>query len=272
MKLRAHLWSRPREEVRESLVLPTGEVFVHLRPRPATEGEEIVNDDGALACQLGDDAVVLAVADGAGGHRLGGEAAALALRVLAESLSQPSSESLRARVVDGFEAAAAAVRSLGPEAVTTLSVAAVEDGQVRSFHAGDSPILHFGQRGRLKSQTMDHTPVGLGIEGGWLGEDEAHEHPERHLVTNVLGMEDLRIEMGPARAIAPRDTLVLASDGLSDNVSIEELIDRLRAGPLERQATALARLAARRMEGGDPDFAGKPDDLTLIVFRPRARR
>ena len=52
-------------------------------------------------------------------------------------------------------------------------------------------------------------------------------------VSNVLGASDMRIEVGSQRRIAPRDTLLIASDGLSDNLHTEEIVALLRTGPLD---------------------------------------
>ncbi len=81
------------------------------------------------------------------------------------------------------------------------------------------------------------------------------------VVTDLLGAEDMRIEMGSALRLAPRDTVLLASDGLFDNLDAETIVDLVRAGPLERAAEALA-------ESGRAAMAqGKPDDMTFILFR-----
>lgn len=268
-----HTFLRPIEAVCERIECSCGEVVVLMRPRPANEGEPSHNDDCALVHDLGDGNTVLAVADGAGGHRQGGAAAVLAIETLATHLGELRAESgaLQASVLAAFDRAANAVRELGSEAVTTLSVAVIEPGSVRTLHAGDSPIYVFGQRGRRKWQTMDHTPVGLGIEGGWIEVAEGRDHPERHLLTNFLGMEELRIEMGPRVELARHDSLVLASDGLSDNATATEIIDHLRSGRILRQARQLEALVSRRMLGEDPRTPGKPDDLTLLRFHGKAR-
>ena len=52
------------------------------------------------------------------------------------------------------------MRGLGAGSATTLAVAEVVGQTVRTYHVGDSPIWVFGQRGRLKLQTVPHSPVG----------------------------------------------------------------------------------------------------------------
>lgn len=102
-----------------------------------------------------------------------------------------------------------------------------------------------------------------------LDAEEALHHDERHLVSNHIGMEGMRVEIGPEVVVAARDTLLLASDGLFDNVRDEEVIELVRKGDPEEAAQRLAELARRRMLDPTPGAPSKPDDLTFIVYRRR---
>jgi serine/threonine protein phosphatase PrpC len=90
----------------------------------------------------------------------------------------------------------------------------------------------------------------------------------------VLGAPDMRIEVGTQRRIAPRDTLLLASDGLSDNLRTEEIVALLRTGPLDAACERLAEVARARMQAPGAGEPSKPDDLTFVAYRAerRARR
>jgi serine/threonine protein phosphatase PrpC len=96
---------------------------------------------------------------------------------------------------------------------------------------------------------------------------EAMHHAERHIVSNVVGSEDMRIEIGSALPLAVRDTIVLASDGLSDNLHGEEIIEFARKGPLEECVRRLADAARSRMQDPQEGHPSKPDDLTIVAFR-----
>jgi serine/threonine protein phosphatase PrpC len=248
--------------------LKHGIVQVYSAPAP---GEARRNEDAALVIALDGPGVILAVADGAGGHRFGAEASQAALRALAQTLSDPAERerSSRERILDGFEAARREVRELGVGALTTLTVVQIEQRTVRSFHVGDSPMLLMGQRGRLKAQTIDHTPAGYGLEAGLIDEHEALHHEERHIVTNLVGIEDMRIDMGSELQLASRDTLVLASDGLTDNLKVGEIVELMRKGALAKQVDQLVRSCQQRMVDPEPGRASKPDDLTIIAYRSR---
>jgi serine/threonine protein phosphatase PrpC len=152
-------------------------------------------------------------------------------------------------------------------AATTLAVAEIQGDRMRPYHVGDSLILLVGQRGKLKLESVSHSPVGFAVEAGVLDRREALHHEDRHLVSNILGAPDMRIEIGSERALAARDTLLLASDGLSDNLHVREIAERIRRGPVGEAAEALAATARRRMFDPREDEPSKPDDLTLLVFR-----
>lgn len=246
-----------------------GAAAVYSAPRPGGGAE--ANEDGALLVALSRDTAVLAVADGLGGNRAGGAAAALALRTLRGTLPEPENGfepgHLRDAILDGIERANAAVREGGVGAATTLAVVEIQGTTMRPYHVGDSTILVFGQRGRMKLHTVAHSPVGFAVEAGLLGEEEAMHHKERHLVSNMIGTTDMRIEMGSALRLAARDTLLIASDGLLDNLAVEEIVACLRKGPLDRASEELARRTRARMTAPAPGDPSKPDDLTFVAFR-----
>lgn len=230
---------------------------------------EPANEDAAAVLPFDGSSGILAVADGVGGGRSGGEAARLALEAVAETIENAAQQglSLRAAVLDGFEAANRRIQRLGTGAATTLAVVEVRGGRIRPYHTGDSTILVTGQRGRVKLQTVDHSPAGFLLEAGVLDETEAIHHEERHLLLNAVGSASMRIEVGTARKMAVRDTLLLASDGLADNLLREEIVDVVRKGSLEDAARVLAIRARSRMRGSAEGQPSKPDDLTFILFR-----
>ena len=246
--------------------LASGEVAVFSCRSPGREGP---NEDSAAVLPFGDGSYVFAVADGLGGNRAGARASSLAIDALAAAVLEARREQwpLRTAMMNGIERANEEIRGLGIGACTTLSAVELADGAVRPYHVGDSMILLIGQRGRLKLQTVAHSPVGFAVEAGLLDEDKAMHHAERHLVSNVLGAPDMRIEVGSQRRIAPRDTLLLASDGLSDNLRTDEIVALLRTGPLDAACERLAELARARMHAPGDGEPSKPDDLTFVAFR-----
>jgi serine/threonine protein phosphatase PrpC len=152
-------------------------------------------------------------------------------------------------------------------------VAQLDATRLRSYHVGDSELLAVGQRGRIKQRVVPHSPTGFAVEAGLLDEDEAVQHDQRHVLFNVIGSADMRVEVGPALQLAARDTVLLASDGLFDNLYTDEIIDTIRTGRLTAAADRLVeRVQARMRSKGVADQPCKPDDLTVILFRPHRPR
>jgi len=72
--------------------------------------------------------------------------------------------------------------------------------------------------------------------------------------------------------LAPRDRIIVASDGLSDNLHLSEIVEAVRKGPLTRAVDALGALGQRRMEAPAEGAPSKPDDLTLIAISSSGSR
>jgi serine/threonine protein phosphatase PrpC len=235
------------------------------------------NEDVAAALPIGSAHGVLAVADGLGGHAGGERASRLAVETIQQTIhaamelaDDPDQlDPLRPAILDGIEAANEQVRRLGTGAATTLVLVEIRDRIVRPYHVGDSAILLVGQRGKLKFQTIAHSPIGYAVEAGLIDEKDAIHHDQRHMISNVIGSSEMRIEIGPAIPMAARDTLVLASDGLLDNLLPTEIVDLVRTGPLDEAVNQLVAVATERMNTEGGTAPSKPDDLTVIAFRPR---
>jgi serine/threonine protein phosphatase PrpC len=243
----------------------SGEAFVFSARSP---GAERPNEDAAALIPVDAGRCVLAVADGVGGARSGAQAAGRALRKLADALLAARAEpDLRGAILDGIERASRAVRELGVGAATTLAVVEIEDARLRPYHVGDSEILLVGQRGRVKLATLSHAPVAYAVEAGLLGARDALHHEDRHLISNAVGAADMRIEVGPSTGLSSRDTLLLGSDGLFDNLHRDEIVSLVRRGPLPEAGRSLAARARERMHADGSGEPCKPDDLTFLLFR-----
>ncbi len=233
-------------------------------------GKATPNEDAAAVIPIDRQAGVLAVADGVGGLRAGREAANIAVSCLARTLSDPApvDELLRTRILNAMERANDEVIDLGVGAGTTLAIAEINNGVVRAYHVGDAAVMLVGQKGRIKFLTIPHTPIGLAQEAGFLDEHEAIRHEDRHLLSNMVGSSDMRIEVGPPVTMAAYDTVLVASDGLFDNLNLDEIVEIVRKGPLEEVREQLSAGALIRMTGALQDHPSKPDDLTFVGFRP----
>ncbi len=249
-----------------------GEVAVSTIGDPDKAGP---NEDSAAVIPVNEDYLVLIVADGVGGMAGARRASNLTVETVGaavQSIDETTGTKLRTAILDGIEAANQAVLDLGNRSASTLALAEIGPGYIRTYHVGDSILLLCGQRGLVKLQTTPHSPVGFAMEAGLIDEDEALQHNELNLIFNVIGSADMRIEIGSEFPIAARDTLLIASDGLTDNVRQEESVEIIRKGSIEKAVIGLTEIAQNRMSTEAPGRPSKPDDFTTILFRPQPAR
>jgi serine/threonine protein phosphatase PrpC len=230
--------------------------------------KETPNEDAAIVIPVGDRGVVMAVADGVGGLPNGDHASRLVLETLAEYVSKSSNPNrIRIAILDAIEKANRRVIQLGSNAATTLAVTQIIDRRMRTYHVGDSEVLLVGGRGLLKMRTLSHGPVAYGVHCGLIDPDEAMTHELRNLIFNVVGDREMRIEIGPTRKLAPRDVVLLCSDGITDNLTIKQIAEQISGKPAETAAeTILDSLKQRRATPGSTPY--KEDDVTMLVYRP----
>lgn len=247
--------------------LAGGTVAAFTRRSPAKESP---NEDSSAVIRTGPDAGVLVVADGVGGARAGQQASAIAVDAIHAAVAQATDgrPDLRTAILDGVERANRSILELCIGAATTLAVVEIDGTRIRPYHVGDSMILLIGQRGKIKLQTIAHSPVGHALEAGVIDEHEALHHKDRHVVSNIVGHEAMRIEIGPPIQMAQRDTLLLASDGLADNLTESEIVETIRCGRLPERLSQLANHVDARMRNPSTDGRpSKPDDLTILAYR-----
>jgi serine/threonine protein phosphatase PrpC len=257
----------------------SGAEHLEPEPRPFLQGKVALfsvrapgktssNEDAAALISIDDHNGLIVVADGLGGHADGALASRLAIDELVAATREvmASGGGLREAVLQGIDAANQAIIALANGAATTLAITEISPAGMRTYHVGDSSILVIGQRGLLKQQTIQHSPIGHAVESGLLDEAGAMQSEERHLVSNVVGSTDMRVELGPLRKLATYDTVVMASDGLADNLMVNEIIEHVRKGPLARAAANLLSACLHAMQKG-----GHPDDLTVALYRPSGR-
>ena len=250
----------------EVIAVTGGHVVAFSRKCP---GKQEPNDDSAAMIHTPNGGIILAVADGVGGAPLGYKASAIAMQCLAESLhDREPVRDLRPAILDGIEHANAEILDMGTGAATTITVVEVNNRIARGYQVGDSMALIVGQRGAIKWKATSHSPVGYAIESGMINEEDAMHHDERHIVSNLVGSREMHIEIGPAITLAPRDTIIVGSDGLFDNLHLSEVATLSRVGRPMGRMRALVELATERMNQWDEESPGKPDDMAMFLMTP----
>jgi protein phosphatase len=219
-----------------------------------------VNEDSVLTV-----APLFAVADGMGGHAGGEVASSVALETLRERFSETPEHTTDA-LVRAIQDANGAVyeRSLVDPSLrgmgTTLTAVALvqRDGHERLavVNVGDSRT-YVVQDGILLQITRDHTYVEDLVAAGEITADEARYHPQRHIITRALGIEqDVQVDAWEATP-GPGDRYLICSDGLFNEVDDGQISAVLTGTPDPQDAAdALVALA---------NDAGGRDNITVVV-------
>lgn len=198
--------------------------------------------------------------DGMGGHLAGDVAANLAVQILSEALQEhePSIGLLLSSIQKANEAiyqksiTEKQCRGMG----TTLTVLWTMDDQALIAQIGDSRA-YLLRGGVLRQCTHDHSMVAELVRIGKLTAAEARVHPQKNLVTRALGT-DPRAEADIFEITRhPGDRWLLCSDGLTDQVTDEEIAQIMSAHPADTAADTLVSLALSR---------GGPDNITLLLI------
>ena len=244
---------------------PSGQAAVFTTACPTSEK---TNEDSLVVLPLGKDSQLFAVADGVGGGKAGAQASGLLVKTLASADFDEHGGSFRPVILDSIERANTSILGLGIGAACTLALVEIRGMQLRSYHVGDSFVMVVGRQGKLKYLTLDHSPVAYAVEAGLITPDEAIVHEERNLVSNVVGFAEMRIDIGPKLTLDPGDTVLVGSDGVSDNLREIEIKDLIRKGKIAEVGEQLLNHCLERMLNPNPPEPSKPDDLSFIVYRP----
>ena len=234
----------------------TQEGFCFTRSKPG--GYQ--NNQDAMAVVSGiNDALVLAVADGLGGLPNGAKAARRAVESLASLTCTSLPECIQSvndvMLSDGFVGGC------------TLAVAEIACGQVVVHHVGDAGALIVSDLGAVRFKTVPHSPVGQAEAHEGLEEAAALRHPQRHVVSNMIGDDRMWVETSAPVTLQPGDTVVVASDGLWDNFFRKEIVEMVVNDDLLAVSQAIVNQATVRMTGTLAGVPAKKDDLSFIVFR-----
>jgi len=212
------------------------------------------------------------VADGMGGAQGGEVASRVAIETIRDAFQERTAEALAeavARANDRIHEMGDApdLRGMG---TTTVAMAVVtedpdpdgaDDGErpehLLVVNVGDSRAYLF-RDGGLTQLTDDHSVVAELVRDGRITEEEAEAHPQRNVITRVLGVyPQVTADLWPVDAVRG-DRYLLCSDGLFNEVTNDQMAAVLRRlGDPNEAAAELVRLAN---EGGGRD------NITVIVL------
>ena len=211
--------------------------------------------------------VLVAVADGTGGHAGGATASTIAIRTLSH-MEHPKAFRHNVEAVcraveksillahDAIVGKASREKSLSGMGTTVDALLLIDSYWILA-HIGDSRVylLHDGNLIRL---THDHSYVQYLIDSSILTEEEAKIHPQKNVVMRVVG--DFNINPRPdicVRRAQAGDRCLLCSDGLSGSLEDATIKDTLQnVADRELGAQTLVNMALK---------AGSSDNVTAVV-------
>src|SRR5690349_8312673 len=229
------------------------------------------------------------LADGIGGHRAGEVAAELAVNHIMQVVARSDGRHIRNTIEEAVTEASNAIASHSASNENlkgmgaTCAIAWIIGDKLYTGYVGDSRI-YLMRGGRIQQLTVDHSWVQEAIEKGILTPELAREHPNVHVIRRYLGSPeppepDFRLkffdEEGDQQAEAnqgvqllPDDAVLLCSDGLTDLVWNDEILETVRTRPnIKEAARALIDLANSR--GGHDNttvvLISVPSDFKLVV-------
>jgi protein phosphatase len=217
------------------------------------------------------------VADGIGGHQAGEVAAQIAVDQISEDVAKsggddPVAELSEAIIHAGRLISESALRDEALQGMgSTIATAMFVEQSLYIVSVGDSRT-YLIRSGEIRQISIDHTWVQEAINHGILTPEEARNHPNAHVLHRHLGgdrdpIPDPRLRLSDDESdedsqanqgmtLAPHDKILLCSDGLTDLVENDEILEIVAASPPEAAATALVGLARSR---------GGHDNITLVI-------
>lgn len=212
--------------------------------------------------------LLMAVADGMGGHSHGEVAAQVTVDLLGRAFQQEARPKLAepARFLPRLIAASHAAilleaqkRKMREAPRTVVAACLVQDGYAHWAHTGDCR-LYLVRNGRIQARTRDHSVVQQLVDEGRIREEAVTSHPDRNRLLQCLGgTQAPRVDAASER-LAMDDILLLCSDGLWGPLTQRQLLHSLVNRPLEIALQELVELAEARA-GGDAD------NLSVVALR-----
>ena len=193
------------------------------------------NEDSVTVVKNISDEILLAVADGMGGHRGGEIASSIAINILTRRFSQQASIGTKEEAIDWIkriviEANTAIYKYTEehPDSVgmgTTLVLAIHTNDFLLFGNIGDSSGYVIKNK-KIHKITTDHTLVNLLVKSGELTLEEAKDHPRKNVLMKALGATS-DVDMDVFDVTDEIEGILLCSDGLTNMLSDEQITNVL---------------------------------------------
>lgn len=206
------------------------------------------NEDSVVIVENFNKEILLAVADGMGGHNAGEIASSIAITHLGKRFKEVASIGDKEDAIRWLQETVSEINILiykyteeHPESTgmgTTLVTAVLTKNFLLIGNIGDSSGFVLKNK-KLHKITTDHTLVNLLVKSGELTEEEAKDHPKKNVLMKALGAIS-NVEMDIFDVEKDVDGIFLCSDGvtnmlepdiiekvLNDKHSVEEKVNKV---------------------------------------------
>ena len=219
------------------------------------------------------------VADGMGGHAGGNIASDIAVSITTKevrsalagifthkyrAVSQRADILREAVAAAGAEIEKKASRELQLSGMGTTVVAALwcpyPSTSVIIGHLGDSRA-YLIRRQTIAALTTDHSLVAGLLRAGKLTDVEARNHPQRHVLSNALGLTKHSAPDITIHPLEPSDQLLLCTDGLTKMLSEAEILAAILTPGLSDAERCGALINHANGRGGE-------DNTTVLLITP----
>lgn len=211
------------------------------------------------------------LADGMGGHNAGEVASKVTVESVLSTVSEfmdscsrkLSEDDIKLLSSDAIKKAnqnvvALARRNAGMQGMgTTVVMAALWEDKACISHVGDSRAYLVSDHS-IRQLTTDHSYVEELIQKGTISREAAKEHPDRNMITRAIGVEDMVSTDVDVIDVQGQDAIILCSDGLTNLISEEEMLDIFLKG---ESAEAICEMFLK-----EANSRGGYDNITVIVI------
>ena len=213
------------------------------------------NEDSVIICTNDEGSVLMAVADGMGGHKAGEIASSIAITNLSKRFNETFFKMNKSSAVEWIKTNINEINGLifkhteeNPESKgmgTTLVLSIITEDYILFGNIGDSSGYVMKDQ-KIHKVTKDHTLVNLLVDAGELTEEEARNHPKKNILMNALGIND-PIEIDIFDCSMDVEEILLCSDGLTTMVTNEQIEKVLNGeGTVEEKVIKLIKKANNR--------------------------
>ena len=204
------------------------------------------------------------VADGMGGHKAGDYASRYTIERVVASVSRNTGEEPIAIMKEAINKANELLVAESREDEsksgmgTTLVIGTIIGNKLFVANIGDSRLYVVGQN--MRQITRDHSLVDEMVRLGEINADEARVHPDKNIITRAVGTSD-HVEADFFEVeITADDTILLCTDGLTNMVRDDEILDIIKKYD-NAQAATMQLVKEANANGGR-------DNITVMIIKP----